>query len=56
MFPEINSWIVDAKVPESETGLYKEVVEYLMEQNDADGSKIIPVGENFFQIHIRQIS
>lgn len=56
LFPEINSWIVDAKVPESETGLYKEVVEYLMEQNDADGSKIIPVGENFFQIHIRQIS
>lgn len=59
LFPEINSWIADKKVPESETYLYREVVEYLMEQaekDERDDNKIIPVDDSFFQINIREIS
>lgn len=56
LFPEINQWEVDKAVKPSDTFLYNEVVRYLVEYNGKEEiSKIINVGESFFQLNIREI-
>lgn len=57
LFPEINEWIRDKVVPPSDSYLYKEVVQYLLEwQGEAVADKTICSGELYYRMHIRHIS
>ena len=57
LFPEIKTWKIDRLVPESETYLYKTVVQYLMTwENKNSGDKTINVNDRYFKLHIRTIS
>jgi len=56
LFPEINQWQVDKVVQPSDSFLYTVVVSYLIEYNEQEeNSKIINVGDSFFQLNIREI-
>lgn len=57
IFPEINDWTVDREVPVSDSYVYTEVVQYLLEWDEKkNANKIISVNESFFQLEIREIS
>lgn len=57
LFPEITEWIIDKEIPDSDSFLYKEVVQYLIKWNgDEKSSKIIHVKNSYFQLQIRRIS
>ncbi len=56
LFPEIKDWNIDQAVPESETYLYKAVVQYLIDWDEKDtGDRTINVNESYFKLHIRAI-
>lgn len=56
LFPEINQWEVDKEVKPSDSFLYNEVVRYLVEYDGKEKSKILNVGEAFFELNIRDIN
>lgn len=56
LFPEIKEWNIDQAVPESETYLYKTVVQYLMDWDEKDSAdRTINVNDSYFKLHIRTI-
>jgi len=56
LFPEVNQWKIDSKVPESDSCLYQEIIKNLvsLSQNKND-SKIISVNNRFFQVDIKEL-
>ena len=57
LFPEIKDWNVDQLVPESETYMYKTVVQYLLDWDHKDnGERTINVNDRYFKLDIRSIS
>lgn len=57
IFPEINQWSVDTKVPKSDSLLCTEAVEYLinMQWSDTD-NKTICVSDKYFELNINNIT
>lgn len=57
LFPEIRDWTVEKEIPESDSYLFREVVQYLMNwERSEKESKTIQVGDRFFQMEIRELS
>lgn len=57
LFPEINTWISDREVEVTDSYLYKEVVQYLMQWNGQENAhKYISINDIYFQLTIRPIS
>ncbi len=57
VFPELNEWTIDSKVPKSDSLLYTEVIEYLIGmQWNKDEKKLICVPDKYFELDIKRIS
>ena len=57
LFPEIEKWYIDKKVPCSDSELYRNVIEYLYHWDESrDEKKYIAVNERLFQVEIRGLS
>ena len=57
LFPEIRGWTVEKEIPESDSFLYREVVQYLLHWEESGKEpKTIQVGEQYFQMEIRALS
>ena len=57
VFPEIIDWVVDKEIPVSDSYLYNEVVEYLMQwDGEEKNTKTVNVDNDYFELHIRNIS
>ncbi len=57
IFPEINRWTVDGNVPASESLLYTEVVQHLINmQHSKIDNKIITVFDKYFELNINNVS
>lgn len=57
LFPEIHSWIVDSEVPVTDSYVYREIVEYLINWDKEEiNKKVIRVNDSYFQLDIREIS
>lgn len=57
LFPEIEKWQIDKKVPCSDSELYRNVIEYLYQWNEStDEKKYISVNDSLFQVEIRGLS
>lgn len=56
LFPEIKDWYIDQAVPESESYLYKTVVQYLLDWNvNETADRTINVNDSYYRLHIRTI-
>jgi len=56
-FPEIKEWRVDKEIKPSDSYMYKEVIEYLMNWDGKENnSKTIKSDERYFELNIRRIS
>ena len=57
LFPEIRDWTVEKEIPESDSYLFREVVQYLLDWEASEKeAKTIQVGEQYFQMEIRELS
>lgn len=57
IFPEIKSWIVDRKVPVSDSFMYTEVIKTLLDwDGKEDAGRYIKVNDKYFYLDIRYIS
>lgn len=57
LFPEIKEWVVDSEVKNTDSYLYREVVQYLLDGEEGDSAnKIISVNDRFFEMNILDIS
>ncbi len=57
LFPEIEGWIIDKRVPASDSYLQEEVLQYLYRwSGNEEESKYVQVGEAFYQLEIRRLS
>lgn len=57
LFPEIKEWVVDKKVPVSNSYIYRELIEYLNNWKPKEKvNKIIRIDNRYFRINIRSIS
>ena len=57
LFPEIEKWHIDKKVPCSDSELYRNVIEYLYHWDEScDEKKYISVNESLFQVEVRGLS
>lgn len=57
LFPEIKEWVVDKKVPVSESYVYKEVIECLNNWDPKEKvNKILQIDNRYFRLNIRAIS
>ena len=56
LFPEIGQWVIDKKVPASESYLYEEVLQYLYQWTEKEENKYVQVGEEYYRLEIRGLS
>lgn len=57
LFPEIKEWVVDKKVPVSDSYVYNEMIEYLNNWNPKEkANKILYIENRYFRLNIRTIS
>lgn len=57
MFPEIEYWVIDKKVPASDSYLHDEVLRYLYQwSGKEEDNKYVQVGEEYYQLNIRSLS
>ena len=57
LFPEIEEWVVDKKVPVSDGYVYNEIIEYLNNWNPKEkANKILHIENRYFRLNIRSIS
>lgn len=57
LFPEIKEWVVDKKVPVSDSYVYNEIIEYLNNWNPKEkANKILHIENRYFRLNIRSIS
>ena len=57
LFPEIRDWTVEQEIPESDSYLFREVVQYLLNWERSEKEpKTIQAGDRFFQMEIRALS
>ena len=57
LFPEIKEWVVDKKVPVSDSYVYNEMIEYLNNWNPKEkANKILHIENRYFRLNIRTIS
>lgn len=57
LFPEIKEWVVDKKVPVSDSYVYNEMIEYLYNWNPKEkANKILCIEKRYFRLNIRSIS
>ncbi len=57
LFPEIEHWIIDKKVPLSDSYLNEEVLQYLYQwSGGTEENKYVQVGEEYYQLEIRKLS
>ena len=57
LFPEMEGWHIDKKVPCSDSELYRNVIEYLYQWDESkEEKKYIAVNESWFQVEIRGLS
>ncbi len=56
LFPEVQNWIVDKAVPETEGCLYQKVIRGLRrDDDDVLTHRMISVGERYFQVDVREL-
>ena len=57
LFPEIKEWVVDKKVPVSDSYVYTEIIEYLNSWNPKEKvNKILHIEDRYFRLNIRPLS
>ena len=57
LFPEIKEWVVDKKVPVSDSYVYNEIIEYLNSWNPKEKvNKILHIEDRYFRLNIRPLS
>lgn len=57
LFPEIKEWVVDKKVPVSDSYVYTEMIEYLNSWNLKEKvNKILHIEDRYFRLNIRPLS
>ena len=57
LFPEIKGWIVDKDIQASDSYLYREVVQYVMQwDGEEKNRKTVNIDNSFFDLEIRHIS
>ena len=57
LFPEIRGWMVEKEIPQSDSYLFREVVQCLLRWDEKEKTaRTIQVGDRFFQMEIRALS
>lgn len=57
LFPEIEQWAIDKKVPVTDSYLHEEVLQYLYQwSGEEEADKYVQVGEEFYLLAIRRLS
>lgn len=57
LFPEIRGWMVEKEIPQSNSYLFREVVQCLLRWDEKEKTaRTIQVGDRFFQMEIRALS
>lgn len=57
VFPEIENWVIDKKVPVSDSYFHNEVLQYLYQRTGKEEeSKYVQVGEAYYELNIRSLS
>ena len=58
LFPEVNNWQIDSKVPESKSWLYQGIIKKLSETKDLKDfeTKNIIVKDRYFQIEVKELN
>ena len=57
LFPEIKEWVVDKKVPVSDSYVYTEIIDYLNSWNPKEKvNKILHIEDRYFRLNIRPLS
>ncbi|MBR2409505.1 MAG: HD domain-containing protein [Lachnospiraceae bacterium] len=57
IFPEIEQWVVDKVVPESDSHLYRKVIRGLLDENDEiRTNRTIEANDRYFHVDVRELS